>query len=50
MADPKNDLIADLPHASGYTLLREILVVSDHNAYHIGELAAIRGILTGWKG
>ena len=47
VADPKTDLYSDLPHAPGYTILREILVVSDHNAYHLGELALLRTMLAG---
>ncbi|HEX7976014.1 MAG TPA: DinB family protein [Anaerolineales bacterium] len=45
--DPANDLTAPLPHAPGpeYTLLREILVAADHNAYHIGELGVLKTLL-----
>ena len=32
------DLFATLPHGTGQTVLREILVLADHNAYHIGQL------------
>jgi hypothetical protein len=46
--DPATDLTADLPHAPGYTILREILVVADHNAYHIGELAILRQVMKTW--
>lgn len=46
--DPATDLTADLPHAPGYTILREILVVSDHNAYHIDELAILRQVMKTW--
>src|SRR5690606_545015 len=35
--DPSIDLSAELPHAPGYTYIREVLLVADHNAYHIGE-------------
>jgi hypothetical protein len=45
VADPETDLLADLPHAAGYTVLREILVVSDHNAYHLGELGLLKEAL-----
>jgi hypothetical protein len=47
-ADPNVNLYAELPHAPGYTILREILVVADHNAYHIGELAILRQVLDAW--
>ena len=48
VANPRTDLTADLPHAPGYSILREILVVSDHNAYHIAELALLREMLGAW--
>lgn len=48
VADPANNLTADLPHAPGYTLLREALLVADHNAYHIGEFAILRQIMGTW--
>ncbi len=46
--DPATDLYADLPHAAGYTILREILLVADHNAYHVGEFAILRQIMNAW--
>jgi hypothetical protein len=46
--DPAVDLLADLPHAPGYSLLREINVVADHNAYHVGELGILRQIMNAW--
>jgi len=46
--DPATDLYADLPHAAGYTTLREILLVADHNAYHIGEFAILRQVMGTW--
>jgi DinB superfamily len=48
VADPTTDLSAPLPHAPGYTILREILVVADHNAYHIGEFAILRQVMETW--
>jgi hypothetical protein len=48
VADPKTDLYAPLPHAPNYTILREILVVADHNAYHIGEFAILRQVMGTW--
>jgi hypothetical protein len=44
----KADLFGPIPHAKGYTLFREILVVADHNAYHIGEFAMLRQFLDLW--
>lgn len=43
------DLFARIPHGSGQTYLREILLAADHNAYHVGELVALRRILGAWK-
>ena len=46
--DEKTDLLAPLPHARGYNIFREILLVADHNAYHIGEIAIMRQIMGLW--
>src|SRR5579884_3727172 len=43
--DPKRDLFAEIPHGDGQTLLREVLLVADHNAYHLGQLVMLRRIL-----
>jgi hypothetical protein len=43
--DPANDLYARIPHGEGQTLLREALLVADHNAYHLGVLVALRRAL-----
>ena len=48
IADPSTDLFARIPHGSGQTLLREALLVADHNAYHLGELVLIRRLLGAW--
>ncbi len=45
VADPKTDFFAPLPHAKDYTVLREMLLVADHNAYHLGELVSLRRVL-----
>ena len=46
--DLEIDLLAEIPHAPGYTYLREILLVADHNAYHIGEFAILRQVMGTW--
>lgn len=46
--DPATDLYSDLPHAPGYTIMREILLVADHNAYHTGEFAILRQVMQTW--
>lgn len=48
VADTGNDLFAPIPHAKEYTIFREILVIADHNAYHIGELALLRQVMGLW--
>ena len=40
-------LLAEIPHGNGQTILREALLVADHNAYHLGALAVFKRILTG---
>ncbi|MCG8511436.1 MAG: DinB family protein [Rhodospirillales bacterium] len=50
IADPQNDLLAPFPWGSGQTLLREALLIADHNAYHIGQLVAVRRALGVWPG
>jgi uncharacterized damage-inducible protein DinB len=47
--DPSLDLTAPLPHGSGQTLLRELLLVLDHTAYHLGELVVVRRALGIWR-
>ncbi|MEJ2634066.1 MAG: DinB family protein [Calditrichia bacterium] len=48
VADSKNDLYEKIPHGEGQTILREALLVADHNAYHIGEMVVIRKLLGAW--
>lgn len=43
--DPKRDLFARIPHGDGQTLLREALLVADHNAYHLGQIVMVRRTL-----
>jgi hypothetical protein len=48
VSDPKTDLYAHIPWGQGQTILREALLVADHNAYHIGELVVLRRLLGAW--
>lgn len=50
VADPKTDLNARIPHGTGQTILREALLVADHNAYHLGQVVMLRRLLGAWKG
>jgi hypothetical protein len=45
LRDPKRDLLARIPHGTGQTLLREALVLADHNAYHLGQIVMVRRTL-----
>jgi hypothetical protein len=47
--DPSKDLFAPIPHGQGQTLLREALLVADHNSYHVGQLILLRRLLGAWK-
>ena len=48
VADPSTDLFAPIAWGDGQTILREALLTADHNAYHIGELIAVRRLLGAW--
>jgi uncharacterized damage-inducible protein DinB len=48
VADPATDLFAPIPHGDGQTILREALLVADHNAYHLGQLVVVRRLLGAW--
>ena len=47
--DPKTDLFAKIPWGDGQTILREALLLADHNAYHIAQLVDVRRLLGAWK-
>jgi uncharacterized damage-inducible protein DinB len=46
--DPRIDLTATVPNGTTQTYLRELLLVADHNAYHVGQLVALRKVLGSW--
>jgi len=46
--NPRTDLYAKIPHGDGQTILREALVLADHNAYHLGQLVDLRRALGSW--
>jgi hypothetical protein len=48
VSDPGTDLFAPIPHGQGQTILREALLVADHNAYHLGQLVVVRRLLGAW--
>lgn len=45
VADVNTDLFAEIPHGSGQTFLREVLLAADHNAYHLGQLMLLGRML-----
>jgi DinB superfamily len=49
VANPRADLYAPIPWGDGQTILREALLVADHNAYHLGQLVDVRRLLGDWK-
>ena len=46
--DPKTDLFAKIPWGDGQTVLREVLLLADHNAYHLGQMLDVRRLLVAW--
>ena len=47
--NPKTDLFAKIPWGDGQTILREALLVADHNAYHVAQLVDVRRLLGAWE-
>jgi hypothetical protein len=46
--NPSTDLFAIISHGDGQTILREALLLADHNAYHLGQLVDLRRALGAW--
>jgi len=49
VSSPRRDLFVKIAHVEGQTILREALLVADHNAYHLGELVYLRRSLGAWE-
>jgi len=49
VGDESTDLSGRIPHGDGQTILREALLVADHNAYHLGQFVLVRRLLQAWK-
>jgi hypothetical protein len=49
VADQKTDLFAKIPWGDSQTILREALLLADHNSHHLGQLIDVRRILGIWK-
>jgi uncharacterized damage-inducible protein DinB len=45
ISDKNTDLLAKIPHGDGQTIFREALLIADHNAYHLGQIAFLMRIL-----
>lgn len=48
VANPDTDLFAVIPGSPGHTVVREVRLVGDHNAYHVGEFAILRQVMGTW--
>jgi DinB superfamily len=49
VSNPKTDLYTQIPWGDGQTILREALLVADHNAYHLGQLVDLRRLSGAWE-
>lgn len=49
IADESTDLFTPISHGDGQTILREALLVADHNAYHLGQFLLLRRLLGAWQ-
>jgi DinB superfamily len=49
VADPQTDLYAKIPWGDGQTILREAILVADHNGYHLGQIVSVRQALGAWE-
>jgi len=47
--DPAQDLFKPFAHGDGQNLLREAMLVAEHNAYHLGEIVVLRRLLGNWE-
>jgi hypothetical protein len=50
VSNPETDLFRKIPHGSGQTILRQVLLLADHNAYHLGQLVLVRRAVGAWEG
>ncbi len=48
VGNTETDLFKSIPHGQGQTILREALLVADHNAYHLGQLVTVRRLIGAW--
>ncbi|MGB9312841.1 MAG: DinB family protein [Candidatus Acidiferrales bacterium] len=48
ITDPRTDLLAKIQHGTGQTVLRQALLLADHNAYHLGQVVLVRRLSGAW--
>ncbi len=48
VADPATNLVGTIPGTPEHTITREVRLVGDHNAYHLGEFAILRQVMGTW--
>jgi uncharacterized damage-inducible protein DinB len=48
VSNPRTDLLARIKHGTGQTFLRQVLLLIDHNSYHLGQLVLVRRLLGAW--
>ncbi len=48
VSNPRTDLFARIPHGTGQTFLRQVLLLMDHDSYHLGQLVLVRRLLGAW--
>lgn len=46
--DARVELTSEIPHGEGRTYLRQVLLIADHNAYHLGQIVQVRKLLEDW--
>jgi hypothetical protein len=46
--NPKTDLFAKIPRGDGHTILREVLLLADHNSHHLAQIIDLRRLLSDW--
>ena len=49
VSDPKTDLFRKIPWGDGQTILREALLIADHNSHHLGQMIDLRRLLGIWQ-
>jgi DinB superfamily len=47
--NPRTDLFAKIPHGTGQTMLRQALLLADHNSYHLGQFVLVRRLVGAWQ-